>query len=274
MNPLIKGIAAVAAGAAAMYYLDPDQGRRRRALVRDKVTSTTHDTADAARAQTRRVGNRLSGWYAAGRARLGSATTPTPEQLQHRVRACLGRVCSHPKAVHVNAVDGGDVRLTGNILSHEVDRVIKEVERVKGVQRVHNDLMIHEQAGQIPELQGHGRHAGNGARHSRLWPVLAVAAPVAIAAVAMTRPRHPPLMDRLSSMARPRGTSLADRMQNVAGPTAHRMLDRVADLAGPRRPPLMSRLSATLQPRSSIVQKIAAATRPRHRPLMERLTGR
>ena len=37
MNALMKTLTLVAAGAAAMYYLDPETGRRRRALVRDDV---------------------------------------------------------------------------------------------------------------------------------------------------------------------------------------------------------------------------------------------
>ena len=37
MNALLKVATAFAAGAAAMYLLDPETGRRRRALVRERV---------------------------------------------------------------------------------------------------------------------------------------------------------------------------------------------------------------------------------------------
>ena len=37
MNALLKVAAVFAAGAAAMYYLDPATGRRRRALARDRA---------------------------------------------------------------------------------------------------------------------------------------------------------------------------------------------------------------------------------------------
>ncbi|HWP18343.1 MAG TPA: BON domain-containing protein, partial [Burkholderiaceae bacterium] len=36
MRDLLSTVVGLAAGAAAMYYLDPEMGRRRRALVKDK----------------------------------------------------------------------------------------------------------------------------------------------------------------------------------------------------------------------------------------------
>lgn len=54
-NPLLNLAVAVACGAAAMYFLDPASGRRRRAYVRDKAAAGRHDVADYANTQAKRT---------------------------------------------------------------------------------------------------------------------------------------------------------------------------------------------------------------------------
>jgi hypothetical protein len=48
-------------GASLMYFLDPERGRRRRALVRDQLAHTIRLTRDAAGATRRDVGHRTAG---------------------------------------------------------------------------------------------------------------------------------------------------------------------------------------------------------------------
>jgi hypothetical protein len=48
-------------GAGVMYLLDPDLGRRRRAIARDKAVRLAHETRDAAEVVTRDVQNRAQG---------------------------------------------------------------------------------------------------------------------------------------------------------------------------------------------------------------------
>src|SRR3546814_2361857 len=50
MNALLKTLTVLAAGAAAMYSLDPSEGRRRRTLVKDKGTSAGRNLTDSATA--------------------------------------------------------------------------------------------------------------------------------------------------------------------------------------------------------------------------------
>lgn len=49
------------AGIALMYFLDPDQGRRRRALLRDQLTKWTRITSESLSGKAKDLGNRASG---------------------------------------------------------------------------------------------------------------------------------------------------------------------------------------------------------------------
>jgi Flp pilus assembly protein TadB len=57
-------IGAFALGALAMYLLDPVQGNRRRALIRDKAYSAAHKTREMADAASTDVANRAKGMAA------------------------------------------------------------------------------------------------------------------------------------------------------------------------------------------------------------------
>jgi hypothetical protein len=189
MKYLVPAISAAVAGATAMYYLDPDRGKRRRALARDKIVSASIHTSELTRAQSRRVSNGVRVLGARIVSHLPSrGEAARPDVVHQRVRSHLGRVVSHPKAVDVEVLDDRCVRLGGHILADELDALIDTLEKVPGVARVDNQLMVHESAGNIPELQGATRRSAQGNARGRLWRVLAVLAPVAVVAATM-RPR-------------------------------------------------------------------------------------
>ncbi len=48
-------------GAALMYFLDPDRGRRRRALVRDKAVALSNDASEAISGTAEDLSNRAYG---------------------------------------------------------------------------------------------------------------------------------------------------------------------------------------------------------------------
>jgi hypothetical protein len=64
MNQLCNVLTAVGVGAAAMYFLDPVAGNRRRALLRDKIIHWQHKASDVADAKLRHVRNRAYGTLA------------------------------------------------------------------------------------------------------------------------------------------------------------------------------------------------------------------
>ncbi len=148
-----------ALGSTMMFLLDPNGGRRRRALMRDQVVRATRKTRDGLDATTRDVANRAGGIAAAARGRWADGQVDD-QRLAARVRAKLGRVCSHPHAVAVDAHDG-IVTLRGPVLASEVNDIVAAVTAVRGVASVNNELDAHESADGIPALQGEGRVAGS-----------------------------------------------------------------------------------------------------------------
>lgn len=148
--------AALAAGAALMYELDPAQGRRRRARLRDE---TDHFTKVAARGVQRGIddaSHRVHGLWLKARA---SRKTELVDDaiLSERVRSCLGHYCSHPHAVQVSATQG-IVELKGPILADEVYALVSHVRRVPGVRGIIDHLEMHESPGDVPSLQGGRRY--------------------------------------------------------------------------------------------------------------------
>jgi hypothetical protein len=152
---LVRALAVAAAGAGLMYLLDPDGGRRRRALVRDRLVSAAHRTGHAVDSTSRDVGNRARGVVAELRGRLASGPVDD-DVLRERVRARIGSVVGHASAIEVGVVDGA-VTLRGPVLADELDRLVRRVRGVPGVREAINQLDVHDEPGNVPGLQGRPR---------------------------------------------------------------------------------------------------------------------
>ena len=151
-NRLLTG---AAVGMAIAYLFDPNRGTRRRALAMDQMRRASRKTRDAVDATMRDVSNRTAGVVAATRGRFAPDEVDDVTLLE-RVRAKLGRACSHPRAIEVEALDG-TVTLRGPILASELERVLATTAAVRGVRSVSNELQPHESAEGVPSLQGQGR---------------------------------------------------------------------------------------------------------------------
>jgi uncharacterized membrane protein len=166
MKSMTRLIGAFAAGAAGMYLLDRDRGRRRRAIARDKLISGAHHLGEASEVTARDLANRARGTAA----RLRSLIFRRPvsdHQIAERIRSTLGFVVRHPRAIDVRVEDGG-VMLTGPILADEVDRLLAAVRSVAGVRSIENHLRVHREPGNEPALQGGPRRP----RRGRVFPML------------------------------------------------------------------------------------------------------
>jgi uncharacterized membrane protein/uncharacterized protein YwbE len=151
-----KWIGGAAVGAMAMYLSDPERGRRRRALARDKMQSLAAKTGDAIDVASRDFANRMQGVRAQASRILKQRSYVTDDQLvAERVRAKLGHAVSHPHAIKV-MVQQGRVTLTGPILANEKEQLLEAVRAVPGVVEVNDETEVHERP-DIPSLQGEGR---------------------------------------------------------------------------------------------------------------------
>ena len=150
----------VGAGAALMYFLDPNTGRRRRALVRDQVVHAAHKTGDAVDATSRDLKNRARGVVAELRGRLDGREV-SDETLQERVRSRVGAVVGQASAIQ-SSVRDGRVTLSGPILAEDVDRLLRRVRAVRGVKEVDDRLEVHAEPGNVPGLQGQRRRPRGG----------------------------------------------------------------------------------------------------------------
>lgn len=152
MDDRLKLLLGAGLGALSMYYLDPARGRYRRAVVRNRLVHAGHEVQRGIGVAANDLYNRAAGVGAEARS-LFDSRLPDDDVLVERVRACLGRVVTHPASVHVSASDGV-VTLQGLILTDEVPHLLRCVRRVHGVKGIANELEAHATPGRIPGLQG------------------------------------------------------------------------------------------------------------------------
>lgn len=182
------GIASAAALAAAgMYVLDPDLGRRRRAIARDKLRSAAVHGARFAGTAARDLAHRILAIEAEAKRHLRPVGIPDDLQLIERVRAALGRVVSHPHAIQVGA-NRGRIVLSGPILSAEVEPLLDTVGAVPGVTEVDSHLVEHPEPGTIPSLQSDPRaHRSSGGNWKPAFRAGAMLSGAVLAAYAARR---------------------------------------------------------------------------------------
>jgi uncharacterized membrane protein len=152
MNTILRLLGIAGLSAAVTYLWDPGHGRRRRALLRDRIVSAGRDAGDALQTTSRDLANRTQGMLARIQ-RWRGGPAPSDRVIAERIRSQLGVLVRHPRSIDV-AVSDGRVTLTGPILRDEVDRLVARVGRMAGVKTVENRLQVHESAGTVPGLQG------------------------------------------------------------------------------------------------------------------------
>lgn len=139
-------------GAGLMFFLDPDRGKRRRALMRDQGVRWSRKTREFAGSTSRDVRNRAKGIGAAVKSWI-QPEPPVPDQVvSERVRAKLGLYSRHPSAINVH-VRNGIVTLTGPVLEDEVDTIVGAIAHIPGVVQLSNRMEQH-QTPYVPPLQG------------------------------------------------------------------------------------------------------------------------
>lgn len=135
--PWLSWMGGIALGALAMYIADPVQGRRRRALIQDKLTHVTHSTSRLMDQTLHDAHNRWSGLQASAMRMLSprQAKPIDDHVLEARVRSRLGRAISHMHDVQVHAHQG-TVTLSGNLDNEAQEKVLRLVAGIPGVESV------------------------------------------------------------------------------------------------------------------------------------------
>ena len=155
-----------AIGAGLMYFLDPENGNRRKALVRDRVYRLQNKGDEALDTAFNDLRMRTRGMLAKGMAMVSEQDIPD-YILEERIKSRMGFFIRHPGALEVSMQDRTAV-LNGDVLENEVGDLIKGVRMVRGVKDVQNHLRVHREAGNIPQLQGEGWMPGD-TRGSMQW---------------------------------------------------------------------------------------------------------
>jgi osmotically-inducible protein OsmY len=137
---------AAAIGAALTYFFDPDRGRRRRAMARDRSSGAARQGARRVARLGRRGGAEAYGVTQKVRHRK-EEPKPQPDDvtLARKVETEIFRSAEVPKGkINVNAVDGV-VELRGEADRPEMIRDLEDqVRSIPGVQDVRNMLHLPE----------------------------------------------------------------------------------------------------------------------------------
>jgi osmotically-inducible protein OsmY len=134
--------AAGAVGLAAGYFLDPDSGKRRRNVARDRALALIRRGADRTRSQAEYRADQVEGKVEAAKSKAAPEKPGANDQaLADRVKSEIFQPADAPKgSVNVN-VEDGVVYLRGEVKKPEqIRKLVKDVEKVDGVSGVENLL--------------------------------------------------------------------------------------------------------------------------------------
>jgi osmotically-inducible protein OsmY len=133
-----------AAGAAAAYFLDPQDGTRRRNVTRDKALAAAKSrTGDVAGTAKQAAGKARGAVHAVTPSMPRQGDAPDDVTLARKVESEIFRSADAPKgSVSVNA-ENGVVFLRGVVEEREwIDRLAGEAKQVDGVSEVRNLLHL------------------------------------------------------------------------------------------------------------------------------------
>jgi BON domain len=131
-------------GAALLFILDPDRGRRRRAMARDRFTGARHRAARRARRLGRRTAAEAYGLkQKATHLRPEDKGTPDDVTLAHTVQSEVFRDPRIPKDRITLSAQDGCIVLRGQVdRLDQIRDVEQKVRRVHGVREVTNLLHL------------------------------------------------------------------------------------------------------------------------------------
>jgi osmotically-inducible protein OsmY len=147
--PIVSALVAGAAlGAAGQFLLDAQNGRRRRALLRDQTKRLTRKALSRADQLARHTANQVEDAITQVQsvaplatlvAGMESELSSSSENLIHAVRAGFNGVVTDPQAIDVFCTEGRII-LKGSVFRDEVQSLLDSVQSVPGVNGIENQL--------------------------------------------------------------------------------------------------------------------------------------
>ncbi|PYS73909.1 MAG: hypothetical protein DMF73_04730 [Acidobacteria bacterium] len=110
-----------------MYLLDPDRGRRRRALIRDKIEHATNEAEELAGKTSRDLRNRAQGVMA---------------EIES---SAMGRVSGDHSAIEIIA-NNGIVTVGGEASANDLPDLLAALREVRGVRDMVSKLRVQDEA--------------------------------------------------------------------------------------------------------------------------------
>lgn len=130
-------------GLGAMWLMDPDRGRARRAWIGQKTNRLLNETSKFMRATGRHMANKSKGYYHESRKAVGSAGQAiTDSSIAESIRSSLGKLgLKSSSSVGVECTSGC-VTLTGRCVAEDVDVIIATTRGTYGVDNVVNNMEV------------------------------------------------------------------------------------------------------------------------------------
>jgi hypothetical protein len=159
-RPFARALSFLGLGAGLMYSFDPNEGRRRRAVMSDQFVHAVRAFDRMVGSTSRGIRNQVRGLRA--RAWLLPKTLleghVSDEKLAERVRSKIDRSISHPASIDVTARQG-HVALQGPIVREEAGDLLAAVLSVAGVRDLEDRLEVYEDHEAMAQPDGDTGHA-------------------------------------------------------------------------------------------------------------------
>lgn len=133
----MRALRAFVIGAGTAYFFDPDLGRGRRAVVRDRGLKALRRLARLAEGKTTFVAGKAQGVYARGRRLVAPREPASDFVVEQRIRSEAFRDLEVAARDIDVEVSDGVVKLSGEVPDEDAaSEVVGRVEKVEGVEEV------------------------------------------------------------------------------------------------------------------------------------------
>jgi hypothetical protein len=147
MTGLFKIVKGIGLGVAAAYLMDPKLGRSRRAKLRDGVLDLVSNVERQAKSGWHDLANRGKSLIDEAQSRL-MGNEAEEQELAEGIDSRIGHYISRPDLVDV-AVRGKRAKLTGKVLSTEINDLVAAVKSQPGVKAVDPRVDIYDNIAEL-----------------------------------------------------------------------------------------------------------------------------